>query len=81
MSPDQVVAGIEELEQRITELRKQEAAHQGGQPEEAAAEVARLQTDLDGLWDLRRRQDAASRAGSDVPTEVRSTGTVGGYEQ
>lgn len=84
MNPDQVLSRIDELEQRITTLRKQEAAPEPGEvasPTGAASEAAGLQTELDGLWDLRRRQDAARTAGKELPGEVRKPGTVGDYLQ
>lgn len=83
MNPVDVLARIEELEQRLTALRKQEATaqSQGAAPDDAAATVRTLQTELDALWDLRRRQDAARSAGATVPTDVRPPGTVGGYQQ
>lgn len=84
MNPDEVLARIDELEEQINALRKQEAAPEPGavaDPADAASEASKLQTELDALWDLRRRQDAARTAGNELPTEVRGQGTVGGYLQ
>ncbi len=62
MTADHVLTRIDEMEQRINTLRKQEPGAISS-PAGPAAEAASLQTELDGLWDLRRRQDTARATG------------------
>lgn len=78
MDATQVLARIDALEHEVGALRKQEAA---GDDPAVRHRLADAQVELDGLWDLRRRQQAASEAGNEVPQELRSRDTVEQYRQ
>lgn len=77
MDAAQVLARIDELEHELGALRKQEP----GAADEVRGKLAADQRELDGLWDLRRRQQAAKEAGQPQPQDVRSAGTVEQYRQ
>ena len=78
MDATQVLARIDELEHEVGALRKQEAA---GDDPAVRRRLSEAQLELDRLWDLRRRQQAAREAGNEQPREVRSAETVDQYRQ
>ena len=78
MDATQVLARIDELEHEVGALRKQEAA---GDDPSVRRRLSEAQLELDRLWDLRRRQQAAREAGNEQPREVRSAETVEQYRQ
>ena len=78
MDTTQVLARIDELEHEVGALRKREAA---GDDPKVRSRLAAAQVELDGLWDLRRRQQAAREAGTPPPSAVRSVATVQQYRQ
>ena len=84
MDDDQIRDRIEALEAEERKLRAEEgAAAETNHPEviqRDADRLAAIKVELDQLWDLRRRRDAARRAGKDPNAEqLRSQGTVEGY--
>jgi hypothetical protein len=84
MDDDQIRARIEALETEERSLRAEEgAAAETGHPEVIERDAARLgqiKVELDQLWDLLRRREAAKRAGNDPDEQqLRSGGTVEGY--
>lgn len=75
---------IEALEGEERKLRAEEgAAAETGHPEviqRDADRLAAIKVELDQLWDLLRRREAARRAGNDPDEQqLRSEGTVEGY--
>ncbi|MCW2621537.1 MAG: hypothetical protein JWL64_1139 [Frankiales bacterium] len=75
---DDVLAKIDALEHEVNQLRKDEAASDAPEPR---SRLHAAQRELDVLWDLRRRQQAADQAGLPRPTEPRSAGTIEDYRQ
>jgi hypothetical protein len=84
MDDDQIRTRIEALETEERKLRAEEgAAAETNHPEvieRDAARLAKIKVELDQLWDLLRRREAAKRAGNDSDAQqLRSEGTVEGY--
>lgn len=84
MDDDQIRGRIEELEGEERKLRAEEgAAADTNHPEvieRDAARLAAIKVELDQLWDLLRRREAARRAGNDPDEQqLRPAGTVEGY--
>ncbi|HET6506252.1 MAG TPA: DUF2630 family protein [Baekduia sp.] len=84
MDDDQIRARIEELEGEERKLRDEEgAAAETNHPEVIERDADRLsaiKVELDQLWDLLRRREAARRAGNDPDEQqLRGGGTVEGY--
>jgi hypothetical protein len=84
MDDQQIVDRIEALEAEERKLRAEEgAAAETNHPdviERDASRLAAIRVELDQLWDLHRRRDAARRAGRNPDDEqLRSEGTVEGY--
>jgi hypothetical protein len=84
MDDEQIRNRIEALEDEERRLRTEEgAAAETNHPEVIERDRQRLgaiRVELDQLWDLRRRREAARRAGRDPEAEqMRSEGTVEGY--
>jgi Protein of unknown function (DUF2630) len=84
MDDDQIRNRIEELEGEERKLRAEEgAAAETGHPEviqRDADRLAAIKVELDQLWDLLRRREAAKRAGNDPDEQqMRPEGTVEGY--
>jgi hypothetical protein len=84
MDDQQIRNRIEQLEDEERRLRTEEgAAAETGHPEvieRDAGRLAAIKVELDQLWDLLRRREAAARAGRNPDDEeLRSGGTVEGY--
>jgi hypothetical protein len=84
MDDEQIRNRIEGLEGEERKLRAEEgAAAETGHPEvieRDAERLAAIRVELDQLWDLLRRREAARRAGNDPDEQqMRSEGTVEGY--
>jgi hypothetical protein len=84
MDEDQIRNRIEALEGEERKLRAEEgAAAETNHPEvieRDAERLAAIRVELDQLWDLLRRREAARRAGKDPEEQqLRSEGTVEGY--
>jgi hypothetical protein len=84
MDDDQIRNRIEALEAEEKKLRAEEgAAAETGHDdviERDASRLAAIKVELDQLWDLHRRRDAARRAGRNPDDEqLRGEGTVEGY--
>jgi hypothetical protein len=84
MDDDQIRDRIEALEAEERKLRSEEgAAAETNHPEVIERDAERLRAikvELDQLWDLLRRREAAHRAGRNPDDEqLRSEGTVEGY--
>jgi hypothetical protein len=84
MDDDQIRNRIEELEGEERKLRAEEgAAAETNHPEvieRDADRLAAIKVELDQLWDLLRRREAARRAGNDPEEQqMRGEGTVEGY--
>ena len=84
MDDDQIRSRIEALEAEERKLRAEEgAAAETNHPEvieRDAERLGRIRVELDQLWDLLRRREAARRAGGDPDAQqLRSEGTVEGY--
>jgi hypothetical protein len=84
MDEDQIRNRIEALEVEERKLRAEEgAAAETNHPdviERDAERLGAIRVELDQLWDLLRRREAARRAGKDPEEEqMRSEGTVEGY--
>jgi hypothetical protein len=84
MNDEQIRNRIEQLEDEERKLRAEEgAAAETGHPEVIQRDADRLgqiRVELDQLWDLLRRREAAARAGKDPDEQqLRSEGTVEGY--
>jgi Protein of unknown function (DUF2630) len=84
MDDAQIRNRIEQLEGEERKLRSEEgAAAETGHPEvieRDAERLAAIKVELDQLWDLLRRREAAKRAGNDPDAEqLRGEGTVEGY--
>jgi hypothetical protein len=84
MDEEQIRNRIEALEADERKLRAEEgAAAETNHPEVIERDAERLgqiRVELDQLWDLLRRREAARRAGGDPDREqLRSEGTVEGY--
>jgi hypothetical protein len=84
MDEDQIRNRIEALEGEERKLRVEEgAAAETNHPEvieRDAERLAAIRVELDQLWDLLRRREAARRAGKDPEEQqLRSEGTVEGY--
>jgi hypothetical protein len=84
MDEDQIRNRIEALEVEERKLRAEEgAAAETNHPDVIERDAERLRAirvELDQLWDLLRRREAARRAGRDPEQEqMRSEGTVEGY--
>lgn len=78
MDAAQVRTRIDELEHEIGGLRKQEAA---GDDPAVRRRIADAQAEVDRLWDLRRRQEAARQAGNAIPGDLRTGAVVEDYRQ
>lgn len=84
MDDAQIRNRIEQLEDEERKLRREEsAAADTGHPEvieRDATRLAAIKVELDQLWDLLRRREAAKGAGRDPDDEqMRGEGTVEGY--
>jgi Protein of unknown function (DUF2630) len=84
MDDEQIRNRIEALEAEERKLRAEEgAAAETNHPEvieRDASRLAAIKVELDQLWDLHRRRDAARRAGRNPDDQqLRSEGTVEGY--
>ena len=84
MDDDQIRNRIEALETEERKLRAEEgAAAETGHPEvieRDAERLGKIKVELDQLWDLLRRREAAKRAGNDPDEQqLRPEGTVEGY--
>ena len=84
MDDAQIRNRIEQLEGEERKLRAEEGeAGEAGHPEiveRDATRLAAIKVELDQLWDLLRRREAAARAGKDPDAEqLRGEGTVEGY--
>jgi hypothetical protein len=84
MNDEQIRNRIEQLEDEERKLRAEEgAAAETGHDDVIARDAERLaaiKVELDQLWDLLRRREAAARAGKDPDGEqLRGEGTVEGY--
>jgi hypothetical protein len=84
MDDTQIRNRIEQLEDEERKLRAEEgAAAETGHDDVIARDAERLaaiKVELDQLWDLLRRREAAARAGKDPDAEqLRGEGTVEGY--
>jgi hypothetical protein len=84
MDDEQIRNRIEALEDEERKLRAEEgAAAETGHPdviERDAERLGRIRVELDQLWDLLRRREAAKRAGRNPDDEqLRGEGTVEGY--
>jgi hypothetical protein len=84
MDENQIRNRIEALEVEERKLRAEEgAAAETNHPdviERDAERLGAIRVELDQLWDLLRRREAARRAGKDPEQEqMRSEGTVEGY--
>jgi hypothetical protein len=84
MDDAQIRNRIEELEVEERRLRREEGdAAETNHPEvieHDADRLAAIKVELDQLWDLLRRRDAARRAGRNPDEEqLRGEGTVEGY--
>jgi hypothetical protein len=84
MDDAQIRNAIEVLEDEERKLRAEEgAAAETDHPEvieRDADRLAAIRVELDQLWDLLRRREAARRAGNDPEEQqLRSGGTVEGY--
>jgi Protein of unknown function (DUF2630) len=84
MDDDQIRNRIEALEVEERKLRAEEgAAAETNHPEvieRDADRLAAIKVELDQLWDLLRRREAARRAGNDPDEQqMRGEGTVEGY--
>jgi Protein of unknown function (DUF2630) len=84
MDDVQIRNRIEQLEDEERKLRAEEgAAAESGHPEVVerdAGRLAAIKVELDQLWDLLRRREAAKSAGRNPDDErLRSGGTVEGY--
>ena len=84
MDDAQIEARIDALEQEEQRLRKDEEAQaeagDTGAVGEDAGRLAAIKVELDQLWDLLRRREAAKNAGRNPDDEqLRGEGTVEGY--
>ncbi|WP_027008148.1 DUF2630 family protein [Conexibacter woesei] len=84
MDDDQIRNRIEALEGEEKKLRAEEgAAAETGHDDviqRDANRLAQIKVELDQLWDLLRRREAARRAGKNPDDEqLRGEGTVEGY--
>jgi Protein of unknown function (DUF2630) len=84
MDDDQIRNRIEALEGEEKKLRAEEgAAAETGHDdviERDANRLAAIKVELDQLWDLLRRREAARRAGNNPDDQqLRGEGTVEGY--
>ena len=84
MDDVQIRNRIEQLEDEERKLRAEEgAAAETNHPEVIARDAERLaaiRVELDQLWDLLRRRQAARNAGNDPDDQqMRGEGTVEGY--
>jgi hypothetical protein len=84
MDDQQIRNAIEALEAEERTLRAEEgAAAETNHPEvieRDAARLAAIKVELDQLWDLLRRREAATRAGNDPDAQqLRSRENVEGY--
>jgi Protein of unknown function (DUF2630) len=84
MDEEQLRNRIEALEDEERKLRAEEgAAAETNHPEIIERDAERLgaiRVELDQLWDLLRRREAARRAGNDPDEQqLRPEGTVEGY--
>jgi hypothetical protein len=84
MDDQQIRNRIEALEDEERRLRTEEGeAAETNHPEVIQRDrdrLAAIRVELDQLWDLLRRREAARRAGRDPEAEqLRSEGTVEGY--
>jgi hypothetical protein len=84
MDDVQIRNRIEQLEDEERKLRAEEgAAAETGHPkviQRDADRLAAIKVELDQLWDLLRRREAAKRAGRDPDEQqLRGGGTVEGY--
>jgi hypothetical protein len=84
MDDEQIRARIEQLEEEERRLRsEEEEAGDVGRDDVLARDrerLAELKVELDQLWDLLRRRQAARDAGQDPDqVEPRDPGTVEGY--
>jgi hypothetical protein len=84
MDDDKIRTRIEQLEDEERKLRAEEgAAAETNHPEviqRDADRLAAIKVELDQLWDLLRRREAARRAGNDPDEQqMRGEGTVEGY--
>ncbi|MCC9144232.1 MULTISPECIES: DUF2630 family protein [unclassified Arthrobacter] len=72
----------QEIQHRISELVAQEQKLREADPEHHAAELRRVEEQLDQYWDLLRQRRAKAEAGQD-PDEAqeRPVGEVEGYRQ
>ena len=80
MDDQQIVATINRLADEEHELERQAASQQ--LDEDGHQKLAALEVQLDQCWDLLRQRRARRDAGADPDgAEVRSAGTVEGYQQ
>ena len=84
MDDDQIRNRIEALEDEEKKLRAEEgAAAETGHDDvikRDADRLAQIKVELDQLWDLLRRREAARRAGNNPDDQqLRGEGTVEGY--
>ena len=84
MDDDQIRNRIEALEVEERKLRAEEGAAAETDHQDVIARdaerLAAIRVELDQLWDLLRRREAARRAGkSPDEQQLRSEGTVEGY--
>jgi hypothetical protein len=84
MDDDQIRNRIEALEAEERKLRAEEgAAAETGHDDvikRDANRLAQIKVELDQLWDLLRRREAARRAGNNPDDQqLRGEGTVEGY--
>ena len=77
---EDVHAHIEELVAEEHRLWEREASGNGSEADRRR--LAELEVELDRYWDLLRRRRSAAAAGADPDQlELRSEGTVEGYQQ